>query len=263
MSGTVASVARNELSAFRSPRRQHDRRPDGPEPRRELPRLGGPARRAARPGRARPALRQPRRSAASSRARCAPSSSTTPSRSSPTSPACSRASTTCCARTSTCAAVASEIEAMVVTLRGDRRRRDHGHVPRPRAGEPARQPRRAPGPAPERDDPRSRRPSTARSSSTSRRIRSPPTAGCGTSTACTRTPRATGGSRSPPPRRWASTAPTRAGPPAFDDPLGPRTRIEHAVWAWKYLRPWLIRRMRGVSSGDGLTAKRPTLEPIG
>jgi lysophospholipase L1-like esterase len=48
----------------------------------------------------------------------------------------------------------------------------------------------------------------------------------------------------------------------FDDPLGPRTRIEHAVWAWKYLRPWLIRRMRGVSSGDGLTPKRPTPEPI-
>jgi lysophospholipase L1-like esterase len=49
---------------------------------------------------------------------------------------------------------------------------------------------------------------------------------------------------------------------AFADPLGPRTRISHAVWAWKYLRPWLIRRLRGVSSGDGITAKRPTLEPI-
>ena len=48
----------------------------------------------------------------------------------------------------------------------------------------------------------------------------------------------------------------------FDDPLGPHTRIEHAVWAWKYLRPWLIRRARGVSSGDGLTAKRPTLDPV-
>ncbi len=48
----------------------------------------------------------------------------------------------------------------------------------------------------------------------------------------------------------------------YDDPLGPRTRIEHAVWAWKYLRPWLIRRWRGVSSGDGITAKRPTMEPI-
>jgi lysophospholipase L1-like esterase len=49
---------------------------------------------------------------------------------------------------------------------------------------------------------------------------------------------------------------------AYDDPLGPRTRIEHAVWAWKYLRPWLIRRLRGVSSGDRITAKRPQLEPI-
>jgi lysophospholipase L1-like esterase len=49
---------------------------------------------------------------------------------------------------------------------------------------------------------------------------------------------------------------------AYDDPLGPRTRIEHALWAWKYLTPWLIRRARGRSSGDGLSAKRPQLEPI-
>jgi hypothetical protein len=49
---------------------------------------------------------------------------------------------------------------------------------------------------------------------------------------------------------------------AFPDPLAPRSRASHAVWAGKYLTPWVIRRLRGVSSGDGITAKRPTLEPI-
>ena len=49
---------------------------------------------------------------------------------------------------------------------------------------------------------------------------------------------------------------------AFSDPLIPRTRISHAVWAGKYLTPWLIRRMRGRSTGDGRVAKRPTLEPV-
>jgi lysophospholipase L1-like esterase len=49
---------------------------------------------------------------------------------------------------------------------------------------------------------------------------------------------------------------------AFSDPLVPRTRVSHAVWAWKYLTPWLIRRARGRSSGDGLSAKRPMPERI-
>ena len=47
----------------------------------------------------------------------------------------------------------------------------------------------------------------------------------------------------------------------FDDPLTRRTPISHAVWAGKYFAPWLLRRLRGVSSGDGIVAKRPTLEP--
>lgn len=49
---------------------------------------------------------------------------------------------------------------------------------------------------------------------------------------------------------------------AFDEPLGPRSRISHAVWAGKYFAPWVLRRIRGVSSGDGITAKRPTLERL-
>lgn len=34
------------------------------------------------------------------------------------------------------------------------------------------------------------------------------------------------------------------------------------VWAGRYLAPWIVRRLRGISSGDGLTPKRPTLEPV-
>ncbi len=49
---------------------------------------------------------------------------------------------------------------------------------------------------------------------------------------------------------------------AFPDPLGRRSHVSHAVWAWKYFAPWLIRRLRGRSSGDGRVAKRPLLEPV-
>lgn len=33
------------------------------------------------------------------------------------------------------------------------------------------------------------------------------------------------------------------------------------AWAWRYLRPWLGRRLRGTSSGDSVSAKRPELAP--
>jgi lysophospholipase L1-like esterase len=39
-------------------------------------------------------------------------------------------------------------------------------------------------------------------------------------------------------------------------------RRADARWAWEYLGPWLSRRLRGTSSGDGVTAKRPKLEVI-
>ncbi|MDO5634766.1 MAG: SGNH/GDSL hydrolase family protein [Micrococcus sp.] len=49
-------------------------------------------------------------------------------------------------------------------------------------------------------------------------------------------------------------------------PLPERTwrqaRAEDAVWARTHLMPWVLRRLRGVSSGDGITAKRPTPEPL-
>lgn len=37
-------------------------------------------------------------------------------------------------------------------------------------------------------------------------------------------------------------------------------RGEDAAWAWRHLRPWLLRRLRGQSSGDAVLAKRPELE---
>src|ERR1700722_436026 len=39
-------------------------------------------------------------------------------------------------------------------------------------------------------------------------------------------------------------------------------RREDARWAREYLGPWINRRLHGISSGDGLSAKRPVLEPI-
>ena len=39
-------------------------------------------------------------------------------------------------------------------------------------------------------------------------------------------------------------------------------RRADARWAKDYLAPWVNRRLHGTSSGDGLTAKRPFLEPV-
>lgn len=48
----------------------------------------------------------------------------------------------------------------------------------------------------------------------------------------------------------------------FPDPLGRRAPHSHAIWFGRYFTPWLIRRLRGRSSGDGRFAKRPELEPF-
>lgn len=39
-------------------------------------------------------------------------------------------------------------------------------------------------------------------------------------------------------------------------------RVDDAVWARHHLFPWVIRRLRRRSSGDGITAKRPDIEPL-
>jgi hypothetical protein len=36
----------------------------------------------------------------------------------------------------------------------------------------------------------------------------------------------------------------------------------NAKWAREYLAPWVQRRLRGQSSGDLLTAKRPLVTPL-
>jgi len=73
-------------------------------------------------------------------------------------------------------------------------------------------------------------------------------------------------------RRVAAHVLTALGVPAdqswFDSPGPPvrRTwisaRARDAQWAARYLAPWIKRRLTGRSSGDTVTAKRPTLAPI-
>lgn len=40
------------------------------------------------------------------------------------------------------------------------------------------------------------------------------------------------------------------------------TYAAEAAWVWEHLRPWIVRRVKGVSSGDGISAKRPELTPV-
>lgn len=40
------------------------------------------------------------------------------------------------------------------------------------------------------------------------------------------------------------------------------TRSSDLAWAGRHLAPWVKRRLTGRSSGDGITAKRPTLTPL-
>jgi lysophospholipase L1-like esterase len=58
-------------------------------------------------------------------------------------------------------------------------------------------------------------------------------------------------------------APLAAGPsPAAADPAWLSARRDDVRWAREYLAPWVSRRLHGTSSGDGLSAKRPSLEEI-
>lgn len=42
----------------------------------------------------------------------------------------------------------------------------------------------------------------------------------------------------------------------------PRRLADDAIWAGRHLAPWIARRVRGRSSGDGREPKRPDLSPI-
>lgn len=50
-------------------------------------------------------------------------------------------------------------------------------------------------------------------------------------------------------------------PPAPPVPRGRALRAD-ARWAVAHLTPWISRRLRGVSSGDGIEPKRPALAPV-
>ena len=53
--------------------------------------------------------------------------------------------------------------------------------------------------------------------------------------------------------------------PQRPEPVPPRrwreARREDLSWAREYFGPWIMRRIRGTSTGDGLTPKRPTFPP--
>jgi lysophospholipase L1-like esterase len=57
---------------------------------------------------------------------------------------------------------------------------------------------------------------------------------------------------------------TDAGDPyeGWRHPAVPKTRREDVQWAREYLMPWLGRRLRGRSTGDGYLPKRPDLEML-
>lgn len=68
----------------------------------------------------------------------------------------------------------------------------------------------------------------------------------------------------------ASTTGAGGGPDWWRSPLpdatsgGPlRRTADEARWVRAHLAPWVWRRVRGVSSGDGRNAKRPDLQPWG
>lgn len=43
---------------------------------------------------------------------------------------------------------------------------------------------------------------------------------------------------------------------------GSRVLAAEAAWVWTHLRPWITRRVRGTSSGDGIEPKRPSMSPL-
>lgn len=51
-------------------------------------------------------------------------------------------------------------------------------------------------------------------------------------------------------------------PPTAPAPTGWRAAADEVRWTAAFLGPWLARRLRGRSSGDGHTAKRPHLAPV-
>lgn len=55
---------------------------------------------------------------------------------------------------------------------------------------------------------------------------------------------------------WRTPGPSRRPVPMV------RRAVGHVTWASGHLAPWMARRLRGVSSGDSVSAKRPVLAPV-
>lgn len=50
--------------------------------------------------------------------------------------------------------------------------------------------------------------------------------------------------------------------PAVEPQPKLREFAAEAAWVWSHLRPWIVRRVKGTSSGDGISAKRPEMLPL-
>lgn len=62
---------------------------------------------------------------------------------------------------------------------------------------------------------------------------------------------------------WSEPLPIQGGAPVPALTGWLAARQVDARWARKYAAPWVRRRIRGASSGDGVAAKRPLLLPVG
>jgi lysophospholipase L1-like esterase len=54
----------------------------------------------------------------------------------------------------------------------------------------------------------------------------------------------------------------KAGVPAVPTLSRPKAFATESAWVWLHLRPWIVRRLKGTSSGDGISAKRPEMRPL-
>lgn len=54
----------------------------------------------------------------------------------------------------------------------------------------------------------------------------------------------------------------KAGVPAVARRSAAREYAAEVAWVWQHLRPWIARRVKGTSSGDGVQPKRPEMLPL-
>lgn len=45
-------------------------------------------------------------------------------------------------------------------------------------------------------------------------------------------------------------------------PAPAQSLASELAWTWSHLRPWIMRRLKGTSSGDGVEPKRPRMQPL-